>query len=193
MLSTRHQYCNANRDGDIFQPVFARITPFPLVSYAPPFPHSQFLTNPQTNSDKQQFVIIQGELKKRITKGAYAKITVKYGLIQLLSTTDVCEQLGNVDLSCPIEDGKWLLRRALVWVVFRQGHTFLLPMFTRMTTNRSLVWERMSISRSRAVWVSRRRWGLRFKRTKVLFLLGWSGWLYLPSEICGRKVKEMQF
>ena len=45
-------------------------------------------------------------MKQTIEQGAYVKLTVKYGLIRLLTTTaDLCEQVGNVDLKCPIEKG----------------------------------------------------------------------------------------
>jgi hypothetical protein len=34
-------------------------------------------------------------------------LQVKYGLIKLLSTrADMCEQIGNVDLKCPVDKGK---------------------------------------------------------------------------------------
>lgn len=34
-------------------------------------------------------------------------LTVKYGLIRLISTkADLCEQVSNVDLECPLEEGK---------------------------------------------------------------------------------------
>ncbi|TQV93164.1 hypothetical protein V2A60_003518 [Cordyceps javanica] len=47
-----------------------------------------------------------GTVKQTIEQGAYVKLTVKYGLIRLLTTTaDLCEQVGNVDLKCPIEKG----------------------------------------------------------------------------------------
>jgi hypothetical protein len=43
-----------------------------------------------------------------VTKGAYIKVTVKYGLIRLLSTTaDLCEQAEtNFNMSCPFAPGK---------------------------------------------------------------------------------------
>lgn len=45
-------------------------------------------------------------MKEKIDQGAYVKLVVKYGLIRLVSTTaDLCEQIGNVDLKCPIEAG----------------------------------------------------------------------------------------
>ena len=39
-------------------------------------------------------------------EGAYVAITVKYGLITLIkSRIDLCEQVKNVDLECPLEKG----------------------------------------------------------------------------------------
>ncbi|KAI0490179.1 phosphatidylinositol transfer protein [Xylaria cf. heliscus] len=47
-----------------------------------------------------------GTVFKTIEKDAYVKLVVKYGLIRLISTTaDLCEQVENVDLKCPIEKG----------------------------------------------------------------------------------------
>ena len=47
-----------------------------------------------------------GTVFERIEEGAYVDIVVKYGLIRLLATrADLCEQIGNVDLKCPIEKG----------------------------------------------------------------------------------------
>ncbi|ERS98931.1 phosphatidylinositol/phosphatidylglycerol transfer protein [Sporothrix schenckii 1099-18] len=45
-------------------------------------------------------------VSQTISKGAYVNLQVKYGLIRLISTTaDLCEQIENVDLKCPIEKG----------------------------------------------------------------------------------------
>ncbi|CAK7227972.1 Phosphatidylglycerol/phosphatidylinositol transfer protein [Sporothrix curviconia] len=45
-------------------------------------------------------------VSKKIKQGAYVNLQVKYGLIRLISTTaDLCEQIQNVDLECPIEKG----------------------------------------------------------------------------------------
>lgn len=55
-----------------------------------------------------------GNVKGRIAKGSYVKVVVKYGLIQLLSTTaDLCDQLGNVDLSCPLENGQMTITKSV--------------------------------------------------------------------------------
>ncbi|KAF4947494.1 hypothetical protein FSARC_13957 [Fusarium sarcochroum] len=48
----------------------------------------------------------KGSVKQKIEEGAYVLLTVKYGLIRLISTkADLCEQIGNVDLKCPVEAG----------------------------------------------------------------------------------------
>jgi hypothetical protein len=55
-----------------------------------------------------------GTVFEPIEDGAYVKIVVKYGLIRLLSTTaDLCEQIGNVDLECPIEKGVLSLTKSV--------------------------------------------------------------------------------
>lgn len=47
-----------------------------------------------------------GTVFETIEEGAYVNLSVKYGLIRLISTTaDLCEQIQNVDLKCPIEKG----------------------------------------------------------------------------------------
>lgn len=59
-------------------------------------------------------VTFEGVVKKNIADGAYAKVVVKYGLIQLLSTTvDFCEQTQNVDLNCPLEPGKMVITKSI--------------------------------------------------------------------------------
>jgi hypothetical protein len=49
----------------------------------------------------------KGTVDEEIDEGAYVQLTVKYGLIRLISTkADLCEQIGNVDLSCPVKPGE---------------------------------------------------------------------------------------
>jgi hypothetical protein len=53
-------------------------------------------------------LIIQavGTVFETIEEGAYVELQVKYGLIRLVNTrADLCEQIKNVDLECPIEKG----------------------------------------------------------------------------------------
>ncbi|KAH7030856.1 ML domain-containing protein [Microdochium trichocladiopsis] len=60
---------------------------------------------PQAGTDL--LIKASGTVLEPIEDGAYVELVVKYGLIRLISTTaDFCEQLGNVDLECPIEKGK---------------------------------------------------------------------------------------
>jgi hypothetical protein len=48
-----------------------------------------------------------GTLLETIEKGAKVTIQVKYGLIRLVNTeADLCEQVSNVDMECPIKKGK---------------------------------------------------------------------------------------
>jgi len=48
-----------------------------------------------------------GTVQQTIEEGAYIVLQVKYGLIRLVNTkADLCEQVKNVDMECPIEKGK---------------------------------------------------------------------------------------
>jgi len=48
-----------------------------------------------------------GTLLEDVEEGAYVILQVKYGLIRLVNTqANLCEQVSNVDLSCPIKKGK---------------------------------------------------------------------------------------
>ncbi|KAK7415323.1 Phosphatidylglycerol/phosphatidylinositol transfer protein [Neonectria punicea] len=56
---------------------------------------------------KELIIKASGTVKQTIEEGAYVLLTVKYGLIRLISTkADLCEQIGNVDLECPVKAGK---------------------------------------------------------------------------------------
>ncbi|PKS08828.1 hypothetical protein jhhlp_003437 [Lomentospora prolificans] len=55
-----------------------------------------------------------GYAAKDIEEGAYVLLTVKYGLIKLISTTaDLCEQIKNVDLECPIKEGELSITKSV--------------------------------------------------------------------------------
>ncbi|KAI9865125.1 MAG: Phosphatidylglycerol/phosphatidylinositol transfer protein [Trichoglossum hirsutum] len=55
-----------------------------------------------------------GILKKDVVKGAYVDLQVKYGLIRVVNTrADLCEQIKNVDLKCPLKEGKTLLTKSV--------------------------------------------------------------------------------
>ncbi len=48
-----------------------------------------------------------GTLLDDVEEGAYVILQVKYGLIRLVNTqADLCQQVSNVDLKCPIKKGK---------------------------------------------------------------------------------------
>lgn len=57
-------------------------------------------------------IIATGTLSKSIVKGAYVDVDVDYGLIKLIHTTyDLCDELPNVDMKCPIEKGYYELTK----------------------------------------------------------------------------------
>ncbi|KAA8650640.1 hypothetical protein EYZ11_002801 [Aspergillus tanneri] len=54
----------------------------------------------------------KGTLQKKIEKGAYVLLQVKYGLITLIKQqADLCDQIVNVDLKCPLEEGDMSLTK----------------------------------------------------------------------------------
>ncbi|KAA8908457.1 putative Phosphatidylglycerol/phosphatidylinositol transfer protein [Sphaerosporella brunnea] len=55
-----------------------------------------------------------GTLHDAITLGAVVHITVKYGLITLLKESlDLCENAGQVDLECPVNKGKLIIKKSV--------------------------------------------------------------------------------
>ncbi|KAJ5175976.1 Phosphatidylglycerol/phosphatidylinositol transfer protein [Penicillium canariense] len=53
-----------------------------------------------------------GTFHETITKGATVNLEVKWGVITLVKqTVDLCEQIENVDLKCPLEKGKMVLTK----------------------------------------------------------------------------------
>lgn len=59
-------------------------------------------------------IFAEGIVKETILEGAYVDVDVRYGYIRLLSQTfDLCEQTANVDLECPIKEGKITLETTL--------------------------------------------------------------------------------
>jgi hypothetical protein len=57
-------------------------------------------------SGTELLITASGTVHETIAEGSYVKLQVKYGLITLITQTiDLCEQLGNVDLGCPVEPG----------------------------------------------------------------------------------------
>ncbi|VEU19361.1 DEKNAAC100006 [Brettanomyces naardenensis] len=51
-------------------------------------------------------IIAIGTLSEAIEEGSYVDVDVNYGYIKLIHTTyDLCDELPNVDLQCPIKKG----------------------------------------------------------------------------------------
>ncbi|CAG9945329.1 unnamed protein product [Clonostachys rosea f. rosea IK726] len=83
------EFCNANRDGDLVQVQLLSTDPNPV------------------KAGRQVSVKATLDVEQTITDGSYVKVVIKYGLIQLISTTaDLCEQVSNAGIKCPIEAGK---------------------------------------------------------------------------------------
>jgi hypothetical protein len=56
----------------------------------------------------------KGTVAEAIEEGAYIQLQVKYGLIRLISTkADLCEQVKNVDMECPIEKGLLVIEKSV--------------------------------------------------------------------------------
>ncbi|CAG8136580.1 unnamed protein product [Penicillium salamii] len=54
----------------------------------------------------------EGTILERIEKGATVNLEVKWGLITLIKqTVDLCDELKNVDLECPLEKGRMVLTK----------------------------------------------------------------------------------
>ncbi|RKU47500.1 Phosphatidylglycerol/phosphatidylinositol transfer protein [Coniochaeta pulveracea] len=82
------KYCDSNRGDDIISIQSVDLTPNP----------------PEAGSE----LLIQatGTVFQDIEDGAYVNLQVKYGLIRLINTqADLCEQIKNVELECPIKKG----------------------------------------------------------------------------------------
>ncbi|OAQ59711.1 phosphatidylglycerol/phosphatidylinositol transfer protein precursor [Pochonia chlamydosporia 170] len=63
---------------------------------------------------KELVIKANGTVKKTIEEGAYIDLVVKYGLIRLLKTrADLCEQMGEVDLKCPVEPGDRVITKTV--------------------------------------------------------------------------------
>ncbi|OAR01848.1 hypothetical protein LLEC1_04554 [Akanthomyces lecanii] len=72
------------------------------------------LTPNPPKAGQELLIKASGTVKQKIEEGAYVELTVKYGLIKLLTTTaDLCEQFGNVDMKCPIEKGDQTIEKTV--------------------------------------------------------------------------------
>jgi len=83
------EFCDADRSDDIIEIEKVVLTPNP----------------PEAGTT----LIIEatGTVKEPILEGAYVNLQVKYGYIRLINTqADLCKEMKNVELECPIEKGK---------------------------------------------------------------------------------------
>lgn len=81
-----------------------------------PTDNSELLANCDTSRDSGHDLVIKasGTVSEPIEEGAYVALQVKYGLIRLISTkADLCEQVKNVDLECPIDSGDLTLTKTV--------------------------------------------------------------------------------
>ncbi|KAK0671138.1 putative Phosphatidylglycerol/phosphatidylinositol transfer protein precursor [Cercophora samala] len=83
------KYCDADRGDDIITIEKVDLTPNP----------------PEAGTTL--VIEASGTVKETILEGAYVNLQVKYGYIRLINTqADLCKEIKNVDLDCPIEKGK---------------------------------------------------------------------------------------
>lgn len=63
-------------------------------------------------SGKNLTITATGTLSQNVTEGAQVHLQVKYGLITIIKTTaDLCDTVKDIDLKCPIEEGKTTLTK----------------------------------------------------------------------------------
>ncbi|KAK0742215.1 ML domain-containing protein [Apiosordaria backusii] len=83
------KFCDADRGDDIITVEKVDLTPNP----------------PEAGTTL--IIEANGTVKETILEGAYVNLQVKYGYIRLINTqADLCKEIKNVDLDCPIEKGK---------------------------------------------------------------------------------------
>lgn len=60
-------------------------------------------------------IVASGTFSKDVEKGAKVFLQVKYGLITLIKQeADLCDQISNVDLTCPLEKGKMTMTKSVM-------------------------------------------------------------------------------
>lgn len=67
--------------------------------------------SPPTKGQNLTFVAT-GFLSQDIVDGAYVEVDVRYGFIKLIHQTfDVCEEITNVDMECPVKKGEQIISK----------------------------------------------------------------------------------
>lgn len=68
--------------------------------------------NTQTHSGTKLSITAKGDLAQNVEEGAKVHLQVKYGLITIIKQeADLCDQVKNVDLECPIKKGETALTK----------------------------------------------------------------------------------
>lgn len=72
----------------------------------------KFTDNDCLNRGKNLTIEAIGTFSEDVSEGAYVDLQVKYGLIRLINKrVDLCEQVGNVDMKCPLKEGKTVIKK----------------------------------------------------------------------------------
>ncbi|KAI8051352.1 ML domain-containing protein [Syncephalis plumigaleata] len=72
------------------------------------------LTPDPPHKGQTLYIKATGTFSEAVTQGSYAKVIVKYGLIQLIKQTyDLCENVSQANISCPIGPGEITLERSV--------------------------------------------------------------------------------
>lgn len=73
---------------------------------------TQILTLICSDSGQTLTIKATGTFHETVDVGAKVLLQVKYGLIRLINQeADLCDQITNVDLECPLEKGKMVITK----------------------------------------------------------------------------------
>ncbi|KAL8796391.1 MAG: hypothetical protein Q9195_001298 [Heterodermia aff. obscurata] len=90
------------------------------------------LTPNPPSPGKQLTIEAKGNFTKKIEKGAYINLSVKYGLIRIINQrADLCDQLKNIEEECPVEGDKTITKNVELPKEIPPGHyTVLADVYT---------------------------------------------------------------
>ncbi len=101
-------YCQDSQAGDILAIENVDLEPNPPVKYKLHTAVARFTDGKLTMTSRGETlsIIATGTFKEQIEEGAYILLRVNYGYIKLVNTkADLCEQIKNVNMTCPIDKG----------------------------------------------------------------------------------------
>ncbi|KAH8889675.1 hypothetical protein GQ53DRAFT_188086 [Thozetella sp. PMI_491] len=82
------KFCEAARSDDLIEIKSVDLSPNP------------------PEAGQELIITATGKVKEQIEQGSFVNLQVKYGYIRLVNMkADLCDQIGNVDLECPIKEG----------------------------------------------------------------------------------------